>query len=263
MPYTTEHGWLLLEAFAARLEALCRAYRRPRLEPEDIAADAVMLFIKRAPAWFAMPAQNVEAQAWTLLAFCVRNVVTKHEREASRVGLEDELPGRPAQSGRTRGRRADLVTAEGIEHGERPGAGRAPDLPTADGEEDWRLRVLRGRIALLGPVHRLLVIAVSVPRWLQDELFESAAAAKSDPFRGQLWSDIAQTVKSEAKKTYVGSTEFEDQVAWKRFLRVTFRVRPPREAATEDELRQAVTWLDKNLSRAHALLAMASDEEVD
>ncbi len=241
MPYTTEHGWLLLEAFAPRLEVLCRACSRPRLDPEDIAADAVILFIKRAPAWFAMPAQNVQAQAWTLLAFCVRNVVTKHEREANRIGLE-----------------ADLLRP--------PVGGRAPGLPKvelAGTEEDWRLRALQERIALLGPVHRLLVISVSVPRWLRDELFESAAAAKSDPFRGQPWSEIAQTVHSESRKTYVGSTDFEDQVEWKRFLRVTFRVRPPREEATDDELRKAVTWLDQNLGRAHALLVMASDEEVD
>ncbi len=245
----------LLLQMQTRLLRLCeqQARSRPGLDAEDLAQGAVVLFVERAPRWFAQAVQvSLEAQAWTLLKTCVRNLVTDHDREpkpTSLTGPDDEAEAGPGE----------LPDRDGESGGPPPNA-----ETTLLHHEDERRRggALVEEIEAVGnPTYRLLLKCVYVPRLLDRDDFRAAdahrvsgAAAFARP-----WDEAAALILAHASSELASSGAPAHRDAWRRFLASCFRMTgdPWREPLSP----QARGWVDRNLSRARAALDLSGKEE--
>ncbi len=246
----------LLVRLRPRIRRRCElmASTRAGLGVDDLEQDVMVLFIKRAPRWFSRPAEvSVEAQAWTLLKCCVRNLVTDFDRARDRAvplalgsgddGEEDGMPQIPD---------VDPVTREPTPSAE----GR---LVAAEEEREFSRRLAN----VENPTYRLLLKAVYVPRLLGEDDFASSAghrAGGAETFR-RSWQDAHGLLVVERERPYATSGTAMDREAWRRFVARCVRFDGDPHAGSDPDGAATQNWLDRNLSRARVALGIAAREE--
>ena len=214
----------------------------------------MVLFVKRAPRWFSRPAEvSVEAQAWTLLKCCVRNLVTDFDRAKDRTapmalgggGAGDEAETLDIPD-------TDLVTRE--------------LAPSAEGRmvgAEEEVEFSRRLDAVENPTYRLLLKAVYVPRLLDEEDFAEAArhrAGGAETFR-RAWQDAYRLLVAERVRPYATSGAPAEREAWRRFVARCVRFDGDPQSGSDPDAAATQNWLDRNLSRARSALGIAAREE--
>jgi hypothetical protein len=236
----------LLLRLRPRLRRRCEvlASTRPGLEADDLEQEAMVLFVCRAPRWFARPATvSVEAQAWTLLKCCVRNLVTEFDRAKDRT-----VPLPPG----------------GGEHGEE---GATPEIPEPSPEARLVAAVeeaefSRRLAAVENPTYRLLLKAVYVPRLLGEDDFSASALHRSggaETFR-RSWQEACGLLVVERQRPYATSGGPAEREAWRRFVARCVRFDGDPHDGRDPDAASTQNWLDRNLSRARVALGLAARE---
>lgn len=237
----------LLLRLLPRLQRAAAARSRRDADADDLVSTALVLFLERAPRWFAQaPVTSLEAQAWTLLRFCLRNAVTSSDRDRHRVV---PWPGDP-----DRREAAHFDPAD-------PGLTPQEDVEGHEVAAE-RERLLHAAVEdVTNPVYRLLLVATYVPRWLGTAHFELASrhtAGGARPFV-RPWMEAAAILLTDRDQGRGLDAVWAEQVSWRARIAIALRTADPMPPWGTDPPKLASWWMDQNLSRARASLGLETD----